>query len=577
MNSKITKDIVSILNDNSSLENKRNNIYSLCKNKHKENRALLSITAKILMRHFLPIRPEDDIDRNINENISEKNLNRLKEIVNASKCRYFNAICSELLWKKTHDIENAKKAVIDYQLELQAPTEEHELSYTQFALGISRICSKTKVDKFNFYKFLNNALSYIRDNYEKPGYCILYILNGIAKCKEYYNEIETSYKDAIQYYELNGKFDKAVAFLEGLEDFYTLIKNDTKKNDVRIRIAVDYEKQANQLNWESKEHSHQIINLIHKSMNSWERTNSKNKNSERKRLAKRIIPIKELSMKTLQSFEIGPIDISKSVQQIKNYVANESFEIILYRISKIIQLKSFDKLLNEFKTSGRIASQIFAQTILDSNGRIKCIIPPALNASKDELITIMEHQAFEEYTFTADAIITRFVSEAKKKFEFSKDTLKFLVENNVFVEPDRQDTFLNGLVAGFNFELSTAMHLLMPQIEHGIRKIAEECGSIVYKTDKNGVEKSLSLESILDLPDVKECFDETFLFNLRLFYTSDYGFGMRNAVCHGLYSDKELQTAQSLAVWWFSLHICCMYSTKLKERLLSQTKLQDKK
>ena len=49
------------------------------------------------------------------------------------------------------------------------------------------------------------------------------------------------------------------------------------------------------------------------------------------------------------------------------------------------------------------------------------------------------------------------------------------------------------------------------------------------------------------------------------------------AVCHGLYSDKELQTAQSLAVWWFSLHICCMYSTKLKERLLSQTKLQDKK
>ena len=55
------------------------------------------------------------------------------------------------------------------------------------------------------------------------------------------------------------------------------------------------------------------------------------------------------------------------------------------------------------------------------------------------------------------------------------------------------------------------------------------------------------------------------------------GLVCRNAVCHGLYSDKELQTAQSLAVWWFSLHICCMYSTKLKERLLSQTKLQDKK
>lgn len=115
MNNKIIKDIVSILNDNSSLENKRNNIYSLCKYKHAENRTLLSIIAKILMRYFLPIRPEDDVDRNINDNISEKNFNWLREIVNASKCRYFNAICNELLWKKTHDIKNAKKAVIGYQ------------------------------------------------------------------------------------------------------------------------------------------------------------------------------------------------------------------------------------------------------------------------------------------------------------------------------------------------------------------------------------------------------------------------------------------------------------------------------
>ena len=156
-------------------------------------------------------------------------------------------------------------------------------------------------------------------------------------------------------------------------------------------------------------------------------------------------------------------------------------------------------------------------------------------------------------------------------FAFSKDTLKFLVEDNAFVESDRQETLLNGIVAGFNLELSTAMHLLMPQVEHGIRHMAEECGAVVYKTDKNGVESSLSLESILNLPEVEECFDETFLFNLRLFYTSGYGFGMRNAVCHSMYSDKELQTARSLAVWWFTLHICCIFSSKLNERLLEQT------
>ena len=188
----------------------------------------------------------------------------------------------------------------------------------------------------------------------------------------------------------------------------------------------------------------------------------------------------------------------------------------------------------------------------------------------------MEHQACEIYTKIADIVAQSFISKARSKFNFSKNTLKFLVENNIFIESDRQDTFLNGIVAGLNFELSTAMHLLMPQVENGIRHLAEECGAVVYKTDTNGVEESLSLESILELPEVEEFFDETFLFNLRLFYTSDYGFGMRNIISHGLYSDIELQTAQSLAVFCFTLHICCMYSTNLRKKLLSQKNRKSK-
>ena len=66
--------------------------------------------------------------------------------------------------------------------------------------------------------------------------------------------------------------------------------------------------------------------------------------------------------------------------------------------------------------------------------------------------------------------------------------------------------------AGFNLELPTAMHLLMPQIENAIRCLAQECGAVVYKTHKDGVEECLSLESILKTPEVIDCFEETFLF-----------------------------------------------------------------
>lgn len=571
MSKKLMNAIIDILNGSDTLEQKRINIRLLSKNKHKENRLLINIISSILSQHCLPIHPKDNFRANLSYDVSENNRKKIEKIIESVNSTYFKAVCSELLWEHTHDINFAKCAIINYELELESPTEEDELTYTRMALSICRVYSKYKALDFDFDAFINNSLKYIKDNYDRPGFCILFILNALSMCNKCYEKIETAYKEAIEYYENKDLYDKAIAFLEDLEDFYKIYKNETEINNIRIKIAIDYEKQADQLNWNGTEHSHQIISLIHKSMNSWERSNSKKKYDERKRLAKRIIPVKELSMKALQSIKSGPIDISEYIEQIEEFISGASFEAVIYRLSKIIQLKSYENLKEDFDSSGFMLSQLFATTRLDSNGRVRCIIPSALDASKEELISIMEHRASEEYTFKADAFISRFLWKAKEKFAFSKDTLKFLVEDNAFVESDRQETFLNGIVAGFNLELSTAMHLLMPQVEHGIRHMAEECGAVVYKTDKNGVESSLSLESILNLPEVEECFDETFLFNLRLFYTSGYGFGMRNAVCHSMYSDKELQTARSLAVWWFTLHICCIFSSKLNERLLEQT------
>ena len=190
----------------------------------------------------------------------------------------------------------------------------------------------------------------------------------------------------------------------------------------------------------------------------------------------------------------------------------------------------------------------------------------------------VEHEGSKYYSMIADGFIQRYLWLCRKKFNFTEENLSFLVEDNMFIPENRKSTFLKGLVAGFNLELPTAMHLLMPQIENAIRCLAQECGAVVYKTHKDGVEECLSLESILKTPEVIDCFEETFLFNLKLFYLSEYGFGMRNIVGHGLNSDKELQSSASLATWWFTLKICCMYSSELTIRLNQQIedRLQNK-
>lgn len=150
--------------------------------------------------------------------------------------------------------------------------------------------------------------------------------------------------------------------------------------------------------------------------------------------------------------------------------------------------------------------------------------------------------------------------------------MKFLLEDNLFVPEDRKETFTKGIIAGFELDLPLAMHLLVPQIENCVRCLAQECGAVVYKTESDGVESCLSLESVLELEEIKERIDETILFNIKAFFTSDFGFSMRTGICHSLYSDKELQSTSGLMTWWFVFYLCCLFSPKLKERLAIQNR-----
>ena len=47
---------------------------------------------------------------------------------------------------------------------------------------------------------------------------------------------------------------------------------------------------------------------------------------------------------------------------------------------------------------------------------------------------------------------------------------------------------------------------------------------------------------------------------------SPYGIGMRDIIGHGLRSDKGLQSDDSLAVWWFTLHLVCLFIPELYKR-----------
>ena len=242
------------------------------------------------------------------------------------------------------------------------------------------------------------------------------------------------------------------------------------------------------------------------------------------------------------------VDLTEIVNYMRSVTDNVSFEECIWKFVFAVDQIASQDLKNRHKENGVSFFDFSGTTILDSDGRIKCIVPAMHRASPVEMQHVWEHEAEQEYSLYADAFISRYLYIIKERFSFTEESLEFIVENNAFIPEERKSSFLKGIVAGFSCDYITALSILMPQVENALRCLARTCGAVVYKTEDNGVESCLSLDTILSLPEIVDCLDPTFLFNLKVFYTSSYGFGMRNIISHGLMSDLELFSCYALMV-----------------------------
>lgn len=331
MTTSIIKDILSVLNSDMSLENKRLNFMELRKRKRGHNRHLIDIVYYMMDSYILPLRHDESL-RIREKDFTEKECSQLKSIVLNSKCSYFNAVCGEVLWVQKHDIEIARIALHSYKKELSNPSIKNEYIYTELTVGLCRLYSKCKVKDFDFESFLQKSICHVKANYDVSGYAILFILNALLGCCKNTEQIEAAFEDAISYYESQNVLDKVPRFLEDLETFY---KNNKRHNELkytRVRIAQAEEKLANKYDWGNPEHAHTIISHIHSAMNAWKRADKKAYETERQRLAKRIDSVKKLSLETMTVISSEKIDISEWMTKAKQITQNATLESFIYSL-----------------------------------------------------------------------------------------------------------------------------------------------------------------------------------------------------------------------------------------------------
>ena len=565
----IQKDILLILNSGLTINSKRMEIKRLNQRRRSQNRILLRVVERLLYEYTLPSTAKDEFSSAYFTELNEQHYVVLEKLLANTDCQFFCATCGELLWQYKRKYKAAIKALHAYSQELISPSFADEHHILRVRMSICRIFSRCTPKEYDFDAFFDNCLAWLKECNNLST--IMQMTYSLGKCMRRDKRLENYIQGVFEKKAEENCEQDLISLGEFLlNDFYPITKSKCENRSAILKvIAQAAERFADHSLEEDPSEAFRAVSFYKDAIQYWTNSELPEAREQKDLIMKKLEHAQLLSLERMQSFKMGPFDVKEIIEHFRAYIDKNSFENVLWAFTHLIPLENVKTVQD--KQHG-IFDDLVSKPVLDERGKTKYVVPPRTSDNEEDRIAWCEHEAAVSYRFAAEIQIQHFLHLAKSRFEFNEETLRFLVEPNLFIPKSRKSTFLKGLIAGFNMDLPVSMSLLMPQVEYAIRSIAEMCGVVVYKSEPDGTEEVFSLDSILRNDKLVGLLEDDFLFNLRVFYTSKYGFGMRNQVCHGLKSDEELHDAAALATWWFTLRLCCEYSGNIMRILYGKKK-----
>lgn len=130
-----------------------------------------------------------------------------------------------------------------------------------------------------------------------------------------------------------------------------------------------------------------------------------------------------------------------------------------------------------------------------------------------------------------------------------------LARRSPVVPPGRAELFGKALFAGYDRDLVTAIHLLVPQIEHTVRFHLKQAGVKTTTLDSDGIETECGLSTLMGMPEAKKVFGKDLTFEVSALLCDAHGPNLRNELAHGLLDEDACQSVYVVYVWWLALKL----------------------
>lgn len=264
------------------------------------------------------------------------------------------------------------------------------------------------------------------------------------------------------------------------------------------------------------------------------------------------------------------VDISKFVDESIAAVRDRPMDEAVFALVSLVRLNSPSELRRSTEKS--IADQplhaIIAASIYDATGRKIGVRPSILTEDKAEyeraISGLMEHEAAIGRNLTVHAQIAPALRQIIDDHDIGDSEVADLLGDSIFIPEDRRELFFQAFAAGFRWDFSTALHILIPQVENALRYVLTQHEIAPVNVDQHGVEELWGYERILTNPITTKIFGEDFVYELRALLVERLGPNLRNLFAHGALSPNDFQGEVALYLWWLFLRLTALPTSGMR-------------
>ncbi len=284
-----------------------------------------------------------------------------------------------------------------------------------------------------------------------------------------------------------------------------------------------------------------------------------------------LLDLQRVAVTQLKRIATDSFDISELVNSAVGAVRDKAFSDAVLIFCQLHKPAVIEKLKRDVHDQGRIAvfGSLFSSEVMDSRGRVVARAPGLKPGADDLKDDGLRWRMFRHARMMRGLAVQAFLNPARQEIVSSgppgRLEILTLVRYSPWIPPGHMESFLRGLIAGFQGDMLVAAHIIPVQLEALIRHVVEIGGGTTSMLDPGGLQPERPLSALLETTQAKAAFGEDQVFELQDLLVDPLGTNLRNEVAHGMLTDEGFFGTEVMYAWWLMLKFCVL-SSKFVER-----------